>query len=136
MWARRAIWNHYGMKQKYRRASPGEEKHPSGRELSPALLHALNHPVRRQILRLLHRGGRKGLSPSDMTTLATLSLPNVSYHSRCLCEQEIVRLAHCQQVRGATERFYVSNVSTNKLVATILELTKKDDGFLQKRRGR
>jgi DNA-binding transcriptional ArsR family regulator len=94
--------------------------------MSPALLYSLNHPVRRQILRLLSEGGAEQ-SPSEMARLIAGGLSMLSFHARTLTEQKVIRCVKTRQVRGATERFYVSDISDNKLVASILNSTEEDD---------
>jgi hypothetical protein len=99
--------------------------------MTPALIHGLNHPIRRQILRILSRQGA-ARSPNEMTRLMTPGLSNLSYHARSLCKQMIVHCASTRRVRGSTEHFYASDVSDNKLVNTILSETEKDDSHLVK----
>ncbi len=94
--------------------------------MTPALIYALNHPARRQILRQL---GEQGVerSPSEMASGASLSLSGLSFHARVLCELQVTRCTSTHPVRGALEHFYASNVSDNELVATILSETEGDD---------
>jgi DNA-binding transcriptional ArsR family regulator len=100
--------------------------------MTPALIHGLNHPIRRQILRILSEQGSER-SPREITRLMTPALSSLSYHARSLCEQKIIRCARTRKVRGSTEHFYASDVSGNKLVDTILSETEKDDSHLFKR---
>ena len=114
--------------------SASKQKHMQRRRLSPALLHSLNHPIRRQILRILGQPGAVQ-SPSEMTRLilsdsaksAGAMLSALAYHARALCEQEITRCTRTSQVRGSTQHFYASNVAGNELVDTILAETEEDD---------
>lgn len=114
-----------------RKADHWDREHVSGRDMTPALLHALNDPIRRQILRLLSGQGVE-LSPTDMVRVSTFSIDSASYHVRVLNEFRIIRLTRTGRVRGATQRFYASTVATNKLVAAILQGIEKDDRFLSK----
>jgi DNA-binding transcriptional ArsR family regulator len=98
--------------------------------MSPALLHSLNHPVRRQILRLLSKRDVEE-SPTKMARLIAGGLSRLSFHARTLSEQKVIRRVKTRQVRGSTESFYTSNVSENELVARILRSTEEDDGFLR-----
>ncbi len=109
----------------------GAAEHPREREMSAALISSLNHPIRRHILRLLSKPGTE-LSPSKMTRALVVGLPILGFHARVLCEREVVRETGTQQVRGATEHFYASNVSRNRLVEAILKLTEEDDSLLRK----
>lgn len=94
--------------------------------MTPALIHALNHPARRQILRLLSEEGAER-SPSEMTRSVRASLAGLSFHARVLCELDVTRCTRTQQARGALEHFYASNVAGNELVTAILLETEDDD---------
>jgi DNA-binding transcriptional ArsR family regulator len=108
-----------------------EKKHVRGREMTPALISALDHPIRREILRLLSRDTQ--ISPVQMKESMNVGLSALSYHARTLFEQEVIRLSSTRQVRGSTQHFYASDVGKNKLVAAILGYTEKDDGFLREK---
>jgi hypothetical protein len=108
------------------RSSQDKTKHEPGREMTPALIHALNHPARRLILRELGDPGAER-SPSEMAHSAAFSLSGLSFHARVLCELEVTHCTRTQPVRGSLEHFYASNVSGNELVATILSETEGDD---------
>jgi DNA-binding transcriptional ArsR family regulator len=98
--------------------------------MTPALLHALHHPVRRQILRVLHEEGA-ALSPSELSRkLSPTGLSRLSFHARVLCVLKVTECASTRQVRGAVEHFHASTVSRNKLVAAILLETEADDALL------
>lgn len=103
-----------------------KEKHDLARTLTPALLHALNHPVRRHILRALSAPEME-LSPSDISKALGTHLSNLSYHARTLSEQDVLCCTQEIQVRGSTQHFYVSNVAGNRLVNAILAEIEKDD---------
>lgn len=70
-----------------------------------ALLDALQHPLRRELLKLVIE--RKELTPSESARLLDDSLSDVSYHMRKLAHRELVRLDHMGQARGAAVHFYV-----------------------------
>jgi len=108
------------------RGSRNKTKHQQGREMTPALIHALNHPARRQILRQLGELGTER-SPSEMAQAATFSLSGLSFHARVLCELQVTCCTRTQPVRGSLEHFYASNVSDNDLVSAILSETEGDD---------
>jgi DNA-binding transcriptional ArsR family regulator len=114
------------------RGSQNKTRHLPGREMTPALIHALNHPARRQILRQLS-GREAERSPSEMAEAATFSLSGISFHARVLCELQVTRCTRTQPVRGALEHFYASNVTDNELVSAILVETEGEDGNLRKR---
>jgi len=98
--------------------------------MTSALLHALHHPVRRQILRVLHEEG-VAQSPSELSRkLSPTGLSRLSFHARVLCVLKVTECTSTRQVRGSTEHFYASNVSGNELVAAILRETEADDASL------
>jgi DNA-binding transcriptional ArsR family regulator len=109
------------------RVSKDKTKHQQGREMTPALIYALNHPARRQILRQLREHGTER-SPSEMAQTAALSLSGLSFHARVLCELQVTRCTRTEPVRGSLEHFYASNVSDNELVKAILAETEGEDG--------
>ena len=111
-------------------SAPKEKKHVRGREMTPALISALDHPVRREILRLL--GGHDApISPVQMKEFINVGLSVLSYHARALFEQRVTRLSTTRQVRGSTQHFYASEVAENRMVAAILGHTEKYDSFLR-----
>lgn len=114
------------------RASKDKTKHQQGREMTPALIYALNHPARRQILRQLSERGAER-SPSEMTQATSFSLSGLSFHARVLCELRVTRCTRTAPVRGSIEHFYASNVSGNDLVAAILAETEGEDGAPRRR---
>lgn len=78
------------------------KKKPSPEE---TLLFCLQHPLRKQLLRLFVK--EKGdLSPKELTIPTNRDLSKVGYHVRVLAEQGAVELVDTQQRRGAVEHFY------------------------------
>jgi hypothetical protein len=71
----------------------------------------------------------------DVAMAISAALSNLSYHARCLREQNIIRCTGTKQIRGSTQHLYASNVSDNKLVNTILSETADDDRYLCRRSG-
>lgn len=69
------------------------------------LIRALNHEVRRKILRAL-AANDEALSPVVMAKRLNIPLSTVSYHVNILRSCEAVEGAGVQQVRGAVEHFY------------------------------
>ena len=94
--------------------------------MTPALISGLNHPVRRQILRLLREPGNEA-SPSDMRKSMSVGLSTLSFHAQVLSELGVTYGTRTQQVRGAVEHFYASSVAGNELVEAILLETAVDD---------
>lgn len=69
-----------------------------------ALLTALVHPARRQILRAMNGGGLT--SPRDVATQLDRPLDNVSYHMRALASCGAAKLVRTERVAGATRHVY------------------------------
>lgn len=95
--------------------------------LSERTYRALEHPVRRIILRRLHETG-KAESPIQMMRLVDdLNLVLASYHAGILRDSGVIRLDCTAQVRGATQHFYVSAVAGDPEVEEVLAATEADD---------
>jgi DNA-binding transcriptional ArsR family regulator len=95
--------------------------------LSEKTRQALEHPVRRIILRRLHETERAE-SPVEMVSLvAGLTLGLASYHAGILRNSGVTRLDHTGQVRGATQHFYVSAVDGDPEVEEVLAATEAED---------
>jgi hypothetical protein len=103
------------------------KRHNPRREMSPAMLEALRHPARRQILRELHVSD-VAISPVELANVfPDWPTASLAFHFRVLEEMRIARCLETQRVRGATKHLFVSNVKRNKLVSAILEETEKAD---------
>jgi DNA-binding transcriptional ArsR family regulator len=90
------------------------------------LIKAIDHPLRRRVLRLL--GDRdEPLSPAQMAEELDFSLSMTAYHIRILYELRAVARAGRRQVRGALQRFYKSKVKDDPPIATLLEETREVD---------
>lgn len=97
-------------------------------EMGPdRLAMALDHPLRRELLRRLDNG--EELSPKKLTAIiATRSLSNVAYHVRVLANRGgAIDPSRCYSSEGSTEHVYVSRVSDNREIAAILKKTKAKD---------
>jgi DNA-binding transcriptional ArsR family regulator len=99
-------------------------------ELSPDAAQwvaALNHPLRRSILRIL--GEQELASATDISRRTETRLGNVAYHVKVLTELEVLELVRRRQVRGAFEKFYRSATIEGKVdwVGVVLDLTRKSD---------
>lgn len=109
--------------------------HVADQEVTPALIHALNHPVRRHILRLLANGEKAAsLSCVDMAQAPArlfdgpkAFLLTIYFHAKDLCRQGVIRIAGTRGVRGAKETFYSSNVLGNEVVGLVLLGTESYD---------
>ena len=91
-----------------------------------ALITALNHPLRRKILRALVEG--EAASATNLSELLDIRLGNIAYHMKVLTELKVLWLSGTQQVRGAQERFYRSALNSKpEWARTALEETRKQD---------
>lgn len=87
---------------------------------------ALDHPLRRELLRILDNG--EVLSPEHLTEIvATRSLSNVAYHVKVLADCGALALSRRELSGEPGEHLYVSRVSDNQKVAAILKETKDED---------
>jgi DNA-binding transcriptional ArsR family regulator len=88
-----------------------------GDDASPEqrLAKALGHPLRVEILDLLHI--RHEGSPTEFSTLLDRPLGNVAYHFKVLADFGCVTLVRTEQRRGATEHYYrvVPGAATGRL---------------------
>jgi DNA-binding transcriptional ArsR family regulator len=69
-----------------------------------ALLNALKHPLRRQILRTMSSG--ETASPRELAERLEQPLGNLSYHVRVLAKYGALELVGEKQVRGTMQHFY------------------------------
>lgn len=88
---------------------------------------ALNHPLRRNILRILYE--TETASATEIARRMEMRLGNVAYHVKVLADLDVLQLVHRRKVRGALEKFYRS-VTLNgegNWVAVVLERTRQSD---------
>jgi DNA-binding transcriptional ArsR family regulator len=91
-------------------------------------LRALNHDLRRRILRVA-LDGREAVSPTEVARTLGAPLSSVSYHFRVLAESGALDIAREQPVRGSIKHFYRANaaVAEMPMVAEILAATSPTD---------
>jgi hypothetical protein len=94
---------------------------------------ALDHVLRREILRLLH-GFDGPRSPVWAAEKLDHPLSDVSYHFRALLKLKAIALDKQTPVRGAVEHFYISKVADDPVILGVLERTREADGHLMRRR--
>lgn len=102
----------------------GPPPHTPGTE---ELLGAMAHPVRRRVLRALHRRG-EARSPRELSDALGLHLSSVSYHVRVLRDAHALALTDETPVRGSVERFYVSVVGAEGWPLSVLDSSRRQDG--------
>ena len=113
-----------------------KEDKPNGRRRAD-IISAIDHPLRRRILRLLIRGDDEVLSPVQIARELDQPLGTVAYHVRILAHFHAVTRAGRKQVRGAVQRFYRTTIEDDPPVETLLEETEEVDeesGGKRKRR--
>jgi DNA-binding transcriptional ArsR family regulator len=90
-----------------------------------ALIDALNHPLRREILQLfLNREGQ--LSPLEASEALDWPLPTVGYHFRVLLKDGAVQLTEERPRRGSIQHFYIATEAL-KQAAWIRQVLAPDD---------
>lgn len=90
---------------------------------------ALDHQTRRQILRVLNRGGEPQ-TPKDLAdAIPGTGLSMIGYHTLVLEECGCVSVTVAPSLAGGLKRAYLSNVTDNRLVASALEMTRQLDEF-------
>jgi hypothetical protein len=80
----------------------------SDRSNEDELMVALDHPLRRSILRLMADG--EATSPTDLADALDRPVTNVAYHVRVLAKCEAVNMVGTTRVRGATQHFYTTAI--------------------------
>lgn len=90
-----------------------------------ALIDALNHPLRREILQLFLNHDRQ-LSPLEASEALDWPLPTVGYHFRVLLKDGAVKLAEERPRRGSVQHFYVATEAL-KRAAWIRQVLAPDD---------
>jgi DNA-binding transcriptional ArsR family regulator len=98
--------------------SPGSQQRDKG-PLGP-----LTHPVRRRILRYLHRC-EEPRGAREVATALPEALTQISYHLRALASHGTTREAGVAAEGGA---LYESAVSDNPEVLALLKATQAEDG--------
>src|SRR5262245_40494098 len=94
--------------------------------MTARLIDAVNHPLRRKVLRALH-DSNEALSPKRLAQILGEGLSNVSYHMKVLAKRHAVKKTRSRQIRGAREGFFVSRVAGNERVIAILADTEGED---------
>jgi hypothetical protein len=92
------------------------------------LISAINHPLRRQILRQIHSVDEPQ-SPCQFVHEFDLEnmLSQISYHVTVLARYRVISLSAQRQVRGALEHLYASEVSDVTWLRGLLNRTREAD---------
>lgn len=95
---------------------------------TPELIAALNHPLRRRILRAYLDGRFQTASATLLAAEMEMPLGNVAYHVKTLSRLGVLELVRREKVRGAEERFYVIGLDDRAdCVRGILEACRETD---------
>lgn len=99
----------------------------SPQERNDAVMKALNHPLRRKILRHMADKKDEQLSPALLAKALKEPLGKVSYHVRLLAEPGFLKLVDTAPRRGAIEHYYQRSGDTlDKKATEMLAHLKKD----------
>lgn len=91
-----------------------------------AILTAVRHPLRREILRRLDNTNG-GMSPKGLANELNHPLGNTSHHVRVLVGVTVLKLVKIEPRRGANEHFYKrTGNAVDKTVTKVLEIIGKD----------
>lgn len=95
---------------------------------TPELIAALNHPLRRRILRAYLDGRFQAASSTLLANDVGMPLGNVAYHVKTLARLDVLQLVRREKVRGAEERFYALSLDEQyKCVRDVLEACRQSD---------
>ena len=95
--------------------------------LEAGLQDALNHPTRRDILRLLHEERRPCSVTEIVGDLAPLRRGEVAYHAQVLKDSECVAVEGSRPAPGGREQVLASLVLASDQVQVILRATRHAD---------
>ncbi|HEX6782727.1 MAG TPA: hypothetical protein VF125_11955 [Solirubrobacterales bacterium] len=95
--------------------------------LEAGLQDALNHPTRRDILRVLHEERRSRSVTEIVGDLEPLRRSEVAYHAQVLTDSECVGVEGSRPVPGGREQVLASLVSGSDQVQLILRVTRHTD---------
>jgi DNA-binding transcriptional ArsR family regulator len=98
--------------------------------LDPPVEHALNHPLRREILRALnHSDGPRSAGEIATQSMPKTGVPLITYHAAVLETCDIVRIAENEPSGQSFARRYASNVANDTQIAAILGATESLDNL-------
>ena len=95
------------------------------------LLHALRHPVRREILTLLADPRRGPMSPRELSGELGKPIPTTSYHARVLLECDAVEIVDERPVRGTLAHYYAFAVTEPWALQALGVAPEEDDEDLE-----
>jgi DNA-binding transcriptional ArsR family regulator len=95
--------------------------------LAPHQQRALDHPIRRQILRVLARHSSPQTQAEICAGIADTSVSTIGYHLLVLEECGFVSVSGVLTGPGDAERRFASNIADNRVVVAALQQTRELD---------
>jgi DNA-binding transcriptional ArsR family regulator len=95
--------------------------------LEPKLQDALNHPTRREILRVLHAEERPRSIAELAAALPTLKRGEISYHAQVLSNSGCIELEETRPALRQREQLFRSTVGDSDQAQLILRATQQSD---------
>ncbi|HEU5061874.1 MAG TPA: helix-turn-helix domain-containing protein [Solirubrobacterales bacterium] len=102
--------------------------------LEPKLQDTLNHPTRRDVLRVLHGSGRPCGATALLGKLPPLRRAEIEYHLRVLEDGGIIFADGTLPASGGGERLYRSAVEEDPQARSTLRATERGDRRLRRER--
>ncbi len=98
-------------------------------EHAKSVLHALNHELRRRIMRMFLIEKVNLVSPTEASHMLNAPLSSVSYHLRVLAQSRAVDITLERPVRGSVMHVYRANSAVAKMpmVTAVLAATSTTD---------
>jgi len=118
-------------KERQRKPSPEASKPARNSEQASGeqranLIRAIDHSLRRRVLRILTEAGEPQ-SPAEIRRELDMPLGAISYQIRVLRNLGAVKLTRSRQVRGALEHFYATTIKKDRPIQMLLDETRKYD---------
>jgi len=104
--------------------------------LEPQLRHALDHPLRREVLRVLNGGERSWSVPEIVGMLSGSGVSSVNYHALVLEQSGCAVVTGTRPVHGGRQSLYASLVAEDARVLSILRATQRRDRQHRQQTGR
>lgn len=101
--------------------------------LEPGFQDPLNHPTRRDILRVIHEDGRPCAVGEIVADLDPLKHGEVAYHAQVLKDAECVEAVGSRPAPGGEEQILASLVAASEAVLAVLRSTRHSDRNLRRR---
>lgn len=95
--------------------------------LEPKLQGALNHPTRREILRILHGAGRPCSTVAILSKLPSLRRGEVNYHVQVLQDAGAVFVEGTRPAFGGRDVLYQSALEEDSKACAVLRATERGD---------